>query len=207
MPLIEFRSAVSGLWYRNPKAAGTVDAVRLFTGAELPFLYELPSNAEEPVVSAQQPPAGQVTVDQAMKEVGEWCWENNMRQPDVMHKLRERITALASAPRTNEDAGKEGLGVPGAEPPVGPMLQVLAEDGSGLSANVPHANTWIPVDHQLPPANTEVLVALEDCSIPSVGQYTQIRRTKGMGWLLPQECHADGAVTHWMPLPDAPPTK
>jgi hypothetical protein len=36
-----------------------------------------------------------LTVDVAMKEAGEWCWEHNMRQPDVMHKLRDRLTKAA----------------------------------------------------------------------------------------------------------------
>lgn len=47
-----------------------------------------------------------------------------------------------------DEKNKKGLGVAPAEPVAGPMLQVLAEDGSGLSANVPNAiQAVVPCGH------------------------------------------------------------
>ena len=54
-PLLEFRSAVSGMWYQNPKAAGTVDAVRLFTDAELPFFYDLDPSPQSDTLTTPLP--------------------------------------------------------------------------------------------------------------------------------------------------------
>jgi hypothetical protein len=63
---------------------------------------------------------------------------------------------------------------------------------------------WIDVNDRIPEPNNEVLVALEDCPIPSTGQWTKVNKKGMMGWLLPGEVQENGAVTHWMPLPNAP---
>jgi hypothetical protein len=67
IPIIEFRSKVSGLWYRNPQAAGTVDAVRRYTGAELPEFYGLPQDEPE-----QSDVAKLVEAGDAMRD-GHWA--------------------------------------------------------------------------------------------------------------------------------------
>lgn len=68
------------------------------------------------------------------------------------------------------------------------------------------AADWISVDEQLPPLNTEVLVAYQNDSLPSTGQYTASPHDDG-GWCcaIEDEPKYVGPVTHWQLLP-APPT-
>lgn len=69
---------------------------------------------------------------------------------------------------------------------------------------------WISVEDRLPAKHEEVLIAFQDISLPSTGQYTGSPRDMPGGWCYPAENAgtandgSDPVVTHWMPLPAAP---
>lgn len=80
-----------------------------------------------------------------------------------------------------------------------PTIATLRAEVEGLR--------WRSVEDELPPMNTEVLVAFDTRPLPATAQLTM---HKGMRqWLWPAENDAtEGeepvSVTHWMPLPDHP---
>lgn len=73
----------------------------------------------------------------------------------------------------------------------------------------PHqpAAQWRSVDDELPPLNTEVLVAFDTRPLPATAQLCMHKGMRQWMWPSendPTEGEEPVSVTHWMPLPDHP---
>lgn len=69
-----------------------------------------------------------------------------------------------------------------------------------LIANGVTMQQWIPVAERLPGDWCPVLVVLRDIEKPLIGSY----RNNAWFWEKFGTTFVNGAVTHWMPLPEAP---
>ncbi len=66
---------------------------------------------------------------------------------------------------------------------------------------------WIPVVEELPEYNVRVLVHTpdEDWTVHMAARHESGRGYhKGYSWCCPYATWSEGAVTHWMPLPEEP---
>jgi len=139
-------------------------------------------------------------------------WGTYWREPDshgVELTVEQATELLQDALRVEVEIGLTVHHLPGTS---GDSLEdgIAALIAQPAGAQVAEPVAWISVEDRLPEKFTEVLVAFQDITLPSTGQYTGNHRDGPDGWCYPAENSGtanDGGepvVTHWMPLPAAP---